>query len=672
MTELINSIDKSLSFNDENIRVLGTPKTPMFVVKDICKILGLSNVTEVLKNIPEHWKSSASLKSGNSSNFQTSCVVNEAGLYKIIMRCNKPIAKPFQDFVCEEILPSIRNTGEYKYQKILDEKNKLEEESQEEVKQPKEMIVQKNKLEEENKIIKDEKTNLVKMSDGLFNCNLNLPDNSCMTIQMREDGYVNVTLLCKAGGKDIKEWKKNKSSVDILNAYFSLGGISPSQLLNSTRVGKTQHTFAHPDIAIQIAQWADPYFALQVSRWTRELLVYGKVELGKEKSSEELENKLYEQIKLLTEEKLELKEENNFLTEAHIEKNKEIKNLQNKVIQKQKIRKCEDRNCVYLVQDEHHKKERLYIIGKAIDLDCRLSSYNKTHDTKIIYYRSCNSAKQMNHIEKCVLTKLDRYRQVANRDRFILPENEDISLFTNVVDLFVDAFSDVDESVDIEKDLTEDEIKQRKMNARCEYYEDNPDYQPEYRKKYYDEHKDALNAYSKKYYEEHKDEHNDISAKYREEHSDEINENSRKYYEEHTEKFKEYKKEYYEKNKQSVLERAKEYYIENKEIVLEKTKERYVENKYKILAYQSEKILCECGVILQRNYMAKHKRTEIHRLSLENKLAENPSQEVLKITCSCGHKVRSNYMKRHLGSKIHEAGVKIQQKKINKEEVDNI
>jgi len=487
--ELINQIDQTFSFNKNTIRIVGTYDKPWFVAKDVCELLDIKDNRSALRILPDKWKGEQVLPTLGGN--QNMAIINEFGLYKIIMRSNKPNAEKFQEFVCEEILPSIRKTGEYKYQKILDEKNKLEEE------------------------------------------------------------------------------------------------------------------------------------------------------------------------------KLELKEENNFLTEAHIEKNKEIKNLQNKVIQKQKIRKCEDRNCVYLVQDEHHKKERLYIIGKAIDLDCRLSSYNKTHDTKIIYYRSCNSAKQMNHIEKCVLTKLDRYRQVANRDRFILPENEDISLFTNVVDLFVDAFSDVDESVDIEKDLTEDEIKQRKMNARCEYYEDNPDYQPEYRKKYREKNKYALNAYSKKYYEEHKDEHNDISAKYREEHSDEINENSRKYYEEHTEKFKEYKKEYYEKNKQSVLERAKEYYIENKEIVLEKTNERYVENKDKILAYQSEKILCECGVILQRNYMAKHKRTEIHRLSLENKLAENPSQEVLKITCTCGHEVRSNYMKRHLASKIHETGVKIQQKKLD-------
>ena len=136
MTDLINSIDISLAFNDENIRIVGTTEEPMFVVKDICKILGLSNVTEVLRNIPDKWKYSVKLNT-STQGLQTSNVVNEAGLYKIIMRSNKPIAQPFQEFVCEEILPSIRKTGEYKYQKILDEKNKLEE---------------------ENKIIKDEKT----------------------------------------------------------------------------------------------------------------------------------------------------------------------------------------------------------------------------------------------------------------------------------------------------------------------------------------------------------------------------------------------------------------------------------------------------------------------------------------------------------------------------------
>ena len=43
-----------------------------------------------------------------------------------------------------------------------------------------------------------------------------------------------------------------------------------------------------------------PVFAVQVSKWTQELLLFGKVELGKEKSNKELEEKFLEQIKKLT------------------------------------------------------------------------------------------------------------------------------------------------------------------------------------------------------------------------------------------------------------------------------------------------------------------------------------------------------------------------------------
>ena len=53
--------------------------------------------------------------------------------------------------------------------------------------------------------------------------------------------------------------------------------------------GKYGGTFYHPDLAIQLAQWLSPSFAIQVSRWTRELLLTGSVTLGKEKSNQELE-----------------------------------------------------------------------------------------------------------------------------------------------------------------------------------------------------------------------------------------------------------------------------------------------------------------------------------------------------------------------------------------------
>ena len=109
------------------------------------------------------------------------------------------------------------------------------------------------------------KSNIEKVNDDFFNCNLILNDNKKFIIPMRKDGYINVTLLCKVSGKDIRKWKENKSSSELLNTFFSLTGIPVSELLNCTRVQKTQYTFAHPDIAMQIAQWCNPYFASSIT-----------------------------------------------------------------------------------------------------------------------------------------------------------------------------------------------------------------------------------------------------------------------------------------------------------------------------------------------------------------------------------------------------------------------
>jgi hypothetical protein len=46
----------------------------------------------------------------------------------------------------------------------------------------------------------------------------------------------------------------------------------------------------------------------------------------------------------------------------------------------------------------------------------------------------------MDIIEKAVLNKLNKYREVANRDRFILPLENDITLFTNIIDNCIDFF----------------------------------------------------------------------------------------------------------------------------------------------------------------------------------------------------------------------------------------
>lgn len=53
--ELIKQIDETVSFNEQNIRIIGTFQETWFVAKDICNILDLPNVTKAVQ-ISEKWK----------------------------------------------------------------------------------------------------------------------------------------------------------------------------------------------------------------------------------------------------------------------------------------------------------------------------------------------------------------------------------------------------------------------------------------------------------------------------------------------------------------------------------------------------------------------------------------------------------------------------------------
>jgi prophage antirepressor-like protein len=57
--------------------------------------------------------------------------INEQNLYRLIMRSDKPIAEPFQDWVCGDVLPSIRKTGKYGLPQTFAEALRLAAEQQE-------------------------------------------------------------------------------------------------------------------------------------------------------------------------------------------------------------------------------------------------------------------------------------------------------------------------------------------------------------------------------------------------------------------------------------------------------------------------------------------------------------------------------------------------------------
>ncbi len=112
MTNQITTFD----FRDVELRVLTINDEPWFVAVDVCKVLGLAlkngSVTHHLYKLDAEEKIKVTSPSGGKVR-KGSLLVSESGLYKLIMRSDKPQAKAFQDWVTKTVLPSIRKDGMY-------------------------------------------------------------------------------------------------------------------------------------------------------------------------------------------------------------------------------------------------------------------------------------------------------------------------------------------------------------------------------------------------------------------------------------------------------------------------------------------------------------------------------------------------------------------------------
>lgn len=97
------------------IRTIIRDGEPWFIAKDVCEILGLTNVSEALTALENNEKKDIS-GSDVGYNISKLRIVSESGLYSLIFKSRKAEAKVFQKWVTSEILPTIRKTGSYSIQ----------------------------------------------------------------------------------------------------------------------------------------------------------------------------------------------------------------------------------------------------------------------------------------------------------------------------------------------------------------------------------------------------------------------------------------------------------------------------------------------------------------------------------------------------------------------------
>lgn len=106
--EIIKTFVKSDTLT---LHVYGTYDEPLFLSKQVGEILGLTNIRMSLKSITDKWKVVKPFDTPGG--VQKMTFLKEMGLYKLCMRSDKAEAEVFQDWICEEVLPSIRKTGYY-------------------------------------------------------------------------------------------------------------------------------------------------------------------------------------------------------------------------------------------------------------------------------------------------------------------------------------------------------------------------------------------------------------------------------------------------------------------------------------------------------------------------------------------------------------------------------
>jgi hypothetical protein len=239
-------------------------------------------------------------------------------------------------------------------------------------------------------------------------------NNGYIIESREEDGYINITNLCKAGGKEFKHWNSLGKTKAFLKALSTAVGIPTAVLIHlgtGSKFGTTEETtgtWVHPQVAINIAQWISPQFDVKVSAWVLEVMMTGKVDITNTKSYREL------------------KEDN---------KNKQLKIqlMTKKYVKKQPRVQYDEENVVYILTTANMKKERRYILGKATNLTSRLSVYNKSDEHEVVYYQECPDEEKMGLVESFVFCKLNEYREQANRERFLLPEGTSIDLFSDTI-----------------------------------------------------------------------------------------------------------------------------------------------------------------------------------------------------------------------------------------------
>ena len=108
----MNQLQRIFNYQGNRVRTTIKDGQPWFIARDVCNILELDNSRQALTRLDDDEKGTVILNDGTPGN-PNMAIVNEPGLYSLILASRKPEARVFKRWVTHEVLPSIRQTGMY-------------------------------------------------------------------------------------------------------------------------------------------------------------------------------------------------------------------------------------------------------------------------------------------------------------------------------------------------------------------------------------------------------------------------------------------------------------------------------------------------------------------------------------------------------------------------------
>ena len=240
------------------IRTAGTAESPMFCLSDVCKVLELDQVSRVKSRLSEAGVTSIKVgvqtgtkKDGTPSIQKMDMTfINEMNLYKVIMRSDKPQAEPFQDWVCGEVLPSIRKNGGYIAANGLSDEEIMARALDIAHKTIERKQIENRELRKENVRLENENIQLIAENQELKN------DRNYLDIIMRSRALLTITQIAQDYGMSGKALNKKLADMRIqyscngqwtLYAPYKDKGFVSSRTIDITRADGRPDTVMHTE-----------------------------------------------------------------------------------------------------------------------------------------------------------------------------------------------------------------------------------------------------------------------------------------------------------------------------------------------------------------------------------------------------------------------------------------